>query len=64
MAGPDQAEILGKLLVAAGEIARDESLGFGSGTRFVINDGKDAGQEVFHLHVHVLGGRPFTWPPG
>jgi len=58
VSSPDHVEILGKLLVAAGEIARDESLGFGSGgARFVINDGEDAGQEVPHLHVHVIGGR-------
>jgi len=61
---PEHIEILGKLLVAAGEIARDESLGFGDGARIVINDGKDGGQEVPHLHVHVLGGRELTWPPG
>jgi histidine triad (HIT) family protein len=60
----EHVEILGRLLVAAGEIANDESLGFGDGARIVINDGKEAGQEVFHLHVHVLGGREFTWPPG
>ena len=51
-------------MVAAGEIAKDESLGFGNGARIVINDGEEAGQEVFHLHVHVLGGRDFAWPPG
>lgn len=61
---PEHYEILGRLMVAAGEIAKDEELGFGDGARIVINDGKDAGQEVFHLHVHVLGGREFTWPPG
>lgn len=60
----DHVEILGRLMVAAAEIARDESLGFGEGARIVINDGKEAGQEVFHLHVHVLGGRGFAWPPG
>jgi histidine triad (HIT) family protein len=60
----ENAEILGRLMVAAGEIAKDESLGFGNSARIVINDGKDAGQEVFHLHVHVLGGRDFAWPPG
>jgi len=60
----DHVEILGRLMVAAAEIARDESLGFGEGARIVINDGKEAGQEVFHLHVHVLGGRAFSWPPG
>jgi diadenosine tetraphosphate (Ap4A) HIT family hydrolase len=59
----ENAEILGRLMVAAGEIAKDESLGFGKGARIVINDGEDAGQEVFHLHVHVLGGSNFAWPP-
>eukprot|EP00536_Pseudo-nitzschia_multiseries_P014857 jgi/Psemu1/246397/estExt_Genewise1.C_7760030 len=63
-ATPDHTELLGRLMVAAGEIAADESLGFGDGARIVINDGKKAGQEVFHLHVHVLGGRDFSWPPG
>ncbi len=53
----EHIHILGQLLVMAGEIARDTSLGFGDGARIVINDGKDGGQEVQHLHVHVLGGR-------
>ncbi len=53
----EHTDILGRLLVAAGEIAKDESLGFGDGARIVINDGPDGGQEVMHLHVHVLGGR-------
>lgn len=61
---PDHVEILGKLLVAAGEISKDKSLGFNDGARIVINDGPDGGQEVPHLHVHVLGGRSLTWPPG
>lgn len=60
----EQSELLGRLMVVAGEIAADESLGFGDGARIVVNDGKSAGQEVFHLHIHVLGGREFTWPPG
>lgn len=60
----EHVEILGKLLVAAGEIAKDSELGFDDGARIVINDGKDGGQEVPHLHVHVLGGRALTWPPG
>jgi histidine triad (HIT) family protein len=51
-------------MVAAGEISRDKSLGFGDGARIVINDGPDGGQEVMHLHVHVLGGRAMQWPPG
>jgi len=53
----EHTDILGRLLVAAGEIAKDESLGFGDGARIVINDGPDGGQEVMHLHVHVVGGR-------
>lgn len=60
----EHIEILGRLMVTAGEIANDKSLGFGDGARIVINDGPDAGQEVPHLHVHVLGGRQLTWPPG
>eukprot|EP00559_Dactyliosolen_fragilissimus_P009577 CAMPEP_0184865166 /NCGR_PEP_ID=MMETSP0580-20130426/17199_1 /TAXON_ID=1118495 /ORGANISM="Dactyliosolen fragilissimus" /LENGTH=373 /DNA_ID=CAMNT_0027364261 /DNA_START=309 /DNA_END=1430 /DNA_ORIENTATION=+ len=60
----DHGEILGKMLLAAGDIARDKSLGFGDGARIVINDGKDGGQEVPHIHIHVLGGRLMQWPPG
>ena len=63
-ASPDHVEILGQLLVAAAEVSKDESLGFGDGARFVINDGPDGGQEVPHLHVHVLGGKIMNWPPG
>jgi diadenosine tetraphosphate (Ap4A) HIT family hydrolase/glutathione S-transferase len=63
-ASPEHVEILGLLMVAAGEISRDESLGFGDGARIVINDGPDGGQEVMHLHVHVMGGRAMQWPPG
>lgn len=60
----EHVEILGRLLVAAAQISKDTSLGFGDGARIVINDGKDGQQEVPHLHVHVLGGRSMTWPPG
>ena len=56
-ATPEHTDILGKLMVAAGEIANDTELGFGDGARIVVNDGPDGGQEVMHLHVHVLGGR-------
>jgi histidine triad (HIT) family protein len=56
-ATPEHTNILGRLLVAAGEIAKDETLGFGDGARIVINDGPDGGQEVMHLHLHVLGGK-------
>mmetsp|Transcript_6673 Transcript_6673/g.9783 ORF Transcript_6673/g.9783 Transcript_6673/m.9783 type:complete len:393 (-) Transcript_6673:98-1276(-) len=57
-------EILGQLLVTAGDLSKKEELGFRDGARIVINDGPDGGQEVPHLHVHVLGGRPLAWPPG
>lgn len=57
----DQA-MLGHLLVKAAEIARQE--GCGDAFRVVINSGAGAGQEVFHLHLHILGGRDFSWPPG
>lgn len=64
-ATPEHIEILGRLMVAAGEIANDKDLGFGDGgARIVVNDGPDGGQEVMHLHVHVLGGRAMSWPPG
>lgn len=61
---PEHAEILGRLLAAAATIASDETLGFRDGGRVVVNIGPDGGQEVPHLHLHVLGGRKFTWPPG
>jgi histidine triad (HIT) family protein len=49
------------LLLVAARVAQQEGL---SGWRTVINSGAEAGQTVFHLHVHVLGGRPLAWPPG
>lgn len=55
--------MLGHLLRVAARIANDEGLADG-GYRTVINTGAGAGQSVFHLHVHVLGGRPMHWPPG
>lgn len=55
--------LLGHLLIVAAELARERGLE-AQGYRTVINDGRGAGQTVFHLHVHVLGGRPFHWPPG
>lgn len=56
-ARPDDEALLGHLLLTAGRIARDLGLDT-SGYRLVVNNGRDAGQEVFHLHVHLLGGRP------
>ena len=55
--------LLGYILLAARKIARDKGLAE-SGFRLVINTGPDAGQEVYHLHVHLLGGRGLGWPPG
>lgn len=56
-------ETLGHLLLTAAEIARDK--GFAdNGYRIVINTNADGGQTVFHLHVHLLAGRPFVFPPG
>jgi histidine triad (HIT) family protein len=54
---------LGHLLRVAARIANERGLSE-SGYRTVINTGPGAGQSVFHLHVHLLGGRPFGWPPG
>lgn len=58
----DDTAMLGHLMLKAAEIARQE--GCGDAFRVVINNGKDAGQEVFHLHLHILGGRDLGWPPG
>ncbi len=55
--------LLGHLLRVAARVANAEGLAEG-GYRTVINNGAGAGQSVFHLHVHVLGGRPMNWPPG
>jgi histidine triad (HIT) family protein len=55
--------LLGHLLRVAARVANDNGLGEG-GYRTVVNTGAGAGQSVFHLHVHVLGGRPMNWPPG
>ncbi|MCH8203575.1 MAG: histidine triad nucleotide-binding protein [Candidatus Hydrogenedentes bacterium] len=55
--------LLGGLLLKAAEIARTEGLEE-DGYRLVINCGKDGGQTVYHLHLHILGGRQMNWPPG
>ncbi len=62
-AEPGHAAMLGHLLVVARRMAEAEGLG-DDGYRLVVNAGKNGGQEVPHLHVHVLGGRRMTWPPG
>jgi histidine triad (HIT) family protein len=55
------AELLGRCLLTVGRVAAQAGL---SGYRVVINNGEEAGQTVFHLHLHLLGGRRFRWPPG
>ena len=55
--------LLGHLFTVAANLARERGLET-KGYRTVINNGSGAGQSVFHLHVHVLGGRVFRWPPG
>jgi histidine triad (HIT) family protein len=55
--------LLGHLLRVAARVANEQGLSE-SGYRTVVNTGAGAGQSVFHLHVHVLGGRPLSWPPG
>ena len=57
------AKLLGELQIAAATIARSEGIA-DSGYRTVINCGPDAGQTVFHVHLHLLGGRKLGWPPG
>ena len=59
----DAAEqaLLGHLLLVAARVAKQEGA---DDFRLVVNNGADAGQTVFHLHVHVLAGRSFSWPPG
>ncbi len=58
----ESKELLGTLLNGAKEVA--EKTGIADGYRVVINTGREAGQTVFHLHLHVLGGREMNWPPG
>lgn len=60
---PDQEALIGKLFTAAREIAAREGLSE-DGYRVVMNCGAQAGQSVFHIHLHLLGGRTLRWPPG
>ena len=59
--GPD-AVLLGRMLLAASRVAKARNVS--SGYRVVLNVNRGAGQAVFHVHLHVIGGRPFSWPPG
>ena len=59
---PEDASVVGHLFVVAKQLAAAE--GLTNGYRTVFNCGQDAGQTVFHLHLHLMGGRSFAWPPG
>lgn len=61
-ASAEDQSLLGHLLLVAGKVAQDA--GCGDAFRLAINNGAAAGQSVFHLHLHVVGGRPLKWPPG
>ena len=61
-ATPDDQALLGHLLLMAPKLAAAH--GCGDAFRVAINSGAGAGQSVFHLHLHILGGRPLKWPPG
>jgi len=61
-AGVEDGALLGRILLAIRKLARE--LGIESGYRVVNNCGASAGQSVFHVHFHLLGGRPMGWPPG
>ena len=61
--GPDDQSLAGEILLAAKTIAKAEGIET-SGFRTVFNTNDDGGQTVFHIHMHVLGGRRLTWPPG
>ena len=62
-AGPEDAELIGKLFLAAARVAQEAGIA-DRGYRTVVNCNAAAGQTVLHLHLHVLGGRPLQWPPG
>lgn len=58
----DDTALLGHLMLTVPKIVQQEKIN--DGFRVVINNGKNAGQEVFHLHLHILAGRRLSWPPG
>ena len=61
-ASPEDQALLGRVQLVAAQLARERKLL--AGYRTVLNNGEGAGQSVFHLHLHLLGGRQFRWPPG
>ena len=58
---PEDEQVVGKLIRLADKIAHEEGI---EQYRLIFNNGEEAGQSVFHIHMHVLGGRPLNWPPG
>ena len=60
---PSHAVLIGGIFQVAAKLAREQGIAE-SGFRVVVNSGPQAGQSVFHLHYHLLGGRPMSWPPG
>jgi histidine triad (HIT) family protein len=60
---PDDDALIGRVFQVAGRLAREHGVAE-SGFRVVVNAGRDAGQSVFHVHYHLLGGRQMSWPPG
>jgi histidine triad (HIT) family protein len=60
---PESVDVVGKMVLAAKRIAADEGVAE-PGYRMVMNCNPGAGQSVYHIHLHVLGGRPMNWPPG
>jgi histidine triad (HIT) family protein len=60
---PTQAELMGKLVLVANRLAKEFAIA-DAGFRLVVNCNPAAGQSVYHLHLHLLGGRPMRWPPG
>lgn len=60
---PEDAQMIGEMVLAARQIAEEKGISQ-SGYRLVINTLADAGQEIFHVHLHLLGGRRLKWPPG
>ena len=61
-ASPEDQALLGHLVLAANKVAKQ--LGVADAFRLVVNNGAEVGQSVFHIHLHVLAGRRFRWPPG
>ncbi len=58
----EHQDLLGRLMLKAADIAREQ--GYEDAFRLVVNNGASVGQTVFHLHIHILAGRNFSWPPG